>query len=262
MDVSDLKKCKNHSDFNELMMDDITQRFDTLDTGLIYKEIAIVELLERSDINTIKAFFDIIQEDLGHFLIGDATSIKIDGQRYVRYFLFSDQVPAYCMQFPDGVFRWQSPEVEQIDGVTIDLKALTITFKNDGEVLEYASEELLESGLKKILAEYWSKYDYPDVRINDSISENPGTKWIIESFSDFLMSLYSQEERITLVRRLEGFIPELEFELSPKDYLPYSFALQLATHMNTLDQSAQQKVYSSLTLVFGLFDDYRTDLDD
>jgi len=228
-----------------------------------FEQVAIVDHLGSYDLNQVRSFFDAVYQDLEvQFWVGDATSLNIDGQVFHRYFLYSDEEPDICIHFSDGVYRRQDPEIERHDGITVDLKGLSVTFKNDGEVLYYDSEAHLKIALKRILAEYWPEEAYPDVRIEDSISEDPATKWLVESFSDFLMAMESQADRITLTRRLEGFIPEFEFEINPEDYLPYTVALQFATHMNELDPSAQDKIYYSLTLVFGLFDEYRMDLND
>ena len=263
MDLDALKKCKDNSDFDQLMMEDILRGYTDHVHYPNHEQIAIVDHLGNYDLNQIRSFFDTVHQDLDvQFWVGDAISLNIEGQIFHRYFLYSDEDPDICMQFSDEVYRMQEPEIERYDGITIDLRRSTVTFKNDGEELHFDSEEQMQIGLNRILTEYWPEQAHPDVRIEDSISKNSGTKWIIESFSDFLMSLDSQTKRITLARRLETFIPEFKFELTTDDYLPYSVALQLATQMNKLDQSAQEKVYSSLTKVFGLFDDYRTDLDD
>ena len=263
MNLDALRKCKNNSDFDHLMMEDILNGYTDHVHYPNYEQIAIVDHLGNYDLKQIKLFFDEVYQDLGvQFWVGDATSLTIRGQIFNRYFLYSDEDPDICMHFTDEVYRKQDPEIELHDGISIDLKGLTVTFKDDGEVLHYDSEQQMQIGLKRILTEYWPEHTHPDVRIEDSISENLATKWLIESFSDFLMSLESQADRITLAKRLESFIPEFKFELNPDDYLPYSVAFQLATHMNEFDQPAQDKVYYSLTLVFGLFDEYRTDLDD
>lgn len=263
MDLDAIKKCKSEEDLDHLMMEDVLRGYTDQVCYPNYEQVAIVDHLGSYNLDQVIAFFDAVYQDLRiPFQVGDAISVNRDGRIFHRYFLYSEEESEICSQFSDWIYRRQDPEIVRLDGITIDLAEFTVTFKEDGEVLCYDSEAHLKIGLDRILSEYWAEESHPDVRIEDNISEFPEIKWLVESFSDFLMSMESQADRITLASRVATFIPELAFELNPDDYLPFTVALQMATHMNRMDPTDQGKVLSSLTLVFGLFDEYRTDLND
>ena len=85
--------------------------------------------------NNAYPFFEKISDDLRiKFWVGDAISIIIDGKRFHRYFLYSNKKPLIIIKSEDGLYRFQEPLFERLDGITIDLKYLSITFKNDGAI--------------------------------------------------------------------------------------------------------------------------------
>ena len=257
MDVNKLRQCEDEDDFSDLFDEDVLGGYNSPSHHPNHKQIAVVDHLSNYNINQLKSFFEKVQKELKvRFWIGDATSINIDGKRFDRYFLYSDEEPLICMNFNDGLYLLQEPLIERLDGITIDLKGLSITFKNDGEVLSFDSIMDLKKALNKILKEYWPELDSPDIKIRNSLSENPATKWMVESLSCQLMAFDSQEEKILLAKRFEKFIPKLKFEFTPEDYIPLVASLQLASAMNDLDFATQNKIISSLVLCFGFFDDF------
>ena len=257
MDIDRLRQCEDADDFNDLFLEDVLEGYNSPTQKPGHKQIAIVDHLASYQIDQIIPFFEKIAVDLRiNFWIGDAISVIIDGKSFHRYYLYSDKKPLIIINSNDGLYRFQEPLFERLDGITIDLKDSSITFKNDGEVLDFDSLDKLKITLKKILNEYWPELDNPDIRIRDSLSENQVTKWMVESFSSQLMATEPREKQILFADRLGEFIPDLKFEFSYSDYIPFVAALQTALAMNKLDSGEQGKIIKSLVLCFGFFDDF------
>jgi len=257
LDIDKLNQCEDEDDFSDLMLEDIMGGYKYPDSNPNHKQIAVVDHLSTFDIVLLKQFFKKVQEDLNvRFHIGDATSLTIEGKRFYRYFLYSDEHELVSFKYPDGLYRLQEPVFERLDGIAIDLKNLSVRFKNDGETLCYKSVDELKHAVKKILNEYWPDLENPDVRIVDSISEYPDTKWMVESISNHLMATEPRERAILLANKIAEFIPELELEFSGRDYIPLMASLQIAEAMNKLDIPLQHKTISRLTLRFGFFDEF------
>lgn len=257
MDLDALRKCENEDDFSALMMEDVLSGYNDPTIYPNHKQIAIVDHAVDYNIDQFKSFFEKVHKELHvKFWVGDGTTVKIDGKRYHRYFLYSDKEPLVSLLFNDGIFRLQEPKVERLDGITIDLGGLKIVFKNDGEVLKYGSIEGLQKAVIKILDEYWPDLDNADIAIRDSISNYHRTRWMVESFSDFLNTIDSQKEKINLAKKVEDYIPGLRFEFSHDNFIPLLAALQLATHMNGFDFNIQDEIINKLIFNFGFFDDY------
>lgn len=261
MDIDELRKCETREDFyNDLLMDDILGRYNDPKAHPNHKKIAVVDHAQNLNIHQIISFFEAVQKDLKvKFWIGEGTSLIIDGRRFYRSFLYSDEKPLISSQYKDGLFRIQEPVVERLDGMTIDLTGDTLKFKNDGEILKFPTLEELHKTIQDILQNYWPELDHPDIRIRDNISENPRTRWLVESFALELMAKDSREDRINSAKRFEPFVPGLLFEFDPGDYIPFAASLLLARAMNELDFDTQNKIISSLVLCFGFFDDYTSE---
>jgi len=257
MDLDKLKKCENEEDFSALMMEDVLGGYNQPGRYPNHKKIAMVDHGANFDITQIKSFFQKVHSELKvKFWVGDATTVTIDGRFFHRHFLYSDEKPLISILFTDGIFRLQEPLIERPDGISIDLKGLKIIFNNMGEVLKYDSAEELQNAVTKILDDYWPGLDNPDIAIRDSISRNSRTKWMVESFSDYLMTLDTQKEKIDLAKNIEKHIPGLKFEFNPDNFMPFLTALQLATHMIGFEPGIQDEIVDKLMLNFGFFDDY------
>lgn len=257
MDIRELKRCRYEDDFSDLMMKDFICGYDNPVTYPDYKLIAIVDHAASYNIRQLKSFFKTVHNELEvQFVIGDGVSLVIDGTRFHRSFLYSNKLPLISKLFDDGIFRMQEPMIERYDGITIDLKDLTITFKNDGEVLSYDSTEALNKAINRISAEYWPDLAHPDIKIRDSISNHPGTKWLVEAISDQLMTFDTCEKGISLVKRFEEFIPGLNIDFHPEDYIPFKTSLQIALLMKNFEIEAQNEIIKNLLKCFGFFDDY------
>ncbi len=257
MDLDKLRQCEDEDDFSDLMMEDILGGYNDPAVYPNHKQIAVVDHAKNFDLSQRKLFFETVHKDLNvKFWIGDGTSLIIDRKKIHRHFLYSDEEPLICINFADGIYRLQEPVIESLDGITINLKGLTITFKNDDGELKFDSIEELKKAISKILKEYWPEMDSPDIAIRDSLSNNPGTKWMVESFSCQLMATDSQEDKINLLKKIEEFIPKLKFEFNPGDYIPFVASLQLAKAMNEFDPQNQDKIISKLRLCFGFFDEF------
>ena len=261
MDIDELRKCETRDDFySDLLIDDILGGYNDPKVRPNHKKIAVVDHAQNLNIHQIISFFETVQKELKvKFWIGEGTSLIIDGRRFYRSFLYSDEEAPISSQYKDDLFRIQEPVVERLDGMTIDLTGDTVTFKNDGEILKFRTLEELYKAIRDILQNYWPELDHPDIRIRDNISENPGTQWLVESFALELMAKDSREDGISLTKRFEQFIPGLKFEFNPGDYIPFAAALLLAGAMNQLDIDSQNKIISSLVLCFGFFDDYTSE---
>jgi hypothetical protein len=257
MDLEELKKCKNEDDFSALMMEDVLGGYNQPDLYPDHKKIAIVDHAANYSIEKIKSFFEKVHSELKvKFWVGDVTTVTIEGKVYNRHFLYSDEEPLISSLFTDGIFRLQEPVVERPDGISIDLKGLKIIFNNMGEVLKYGSADELQVAVTRILDDYLPGIDNPDIAIRDSVSRNSRTKWMVESFSDYLMSLDTQKEKIDLLKNFEKHIPGLRFKLSPDRFIPFLTAHQLATHMNGFEPGIQDEIINKLILNFGFFDNY------
>ena len=257
MDIIELGLCEDMDDFSDLIMKDIICGYNNSTAYPDHKLVAVVDHAANYDIKQLKTFFETVHNELEvQFRIGDGLALIIDGTKFHRSFLYSSEDSLISKLFDDGIFRMQDPVIERCDGMTIDLKDLTITFKNDGEVLTYDSTEEMKKAINKILMEYWPELDHPDICIRDSISNHPGTKWMVESFSDWLMASDSQEKSISLAKQFEKFIPGLNFRFHPEDYLPFEASLQLATQLTKYDFRSQDEFITKLIQCFGFFDDY------
>jgi len=257
MDLDELKKCENEDDFSALMMEDVLGGYNQPGRNPNHKNIAIVDHAANYSIEQIKSFFEKVHSELNvKFWVGDGTTVTIDGRIFHRHFLYSDEEPLISILFADGIFRLQEPTVEKPDGISIDLKGLSIIFNNMGEELEYGSARELQKAVTRILDDYWPELDNPGIVIRDSISVYSRTKWMVESFSDYLMSLDSQKEKIDLVKNLEKYIPGLRFKFNPDDFIPFLTAHQLATRMKGIEPGIQDEIVNTLILNFGFFDDY------
>jgi len=257
MDLNRLRQCEDADDFNDLFLEDVLEGYNSPTQKPGHKQIAIVDHLASFQIDQIIPFFEKISEDLRiNFWVGDAISLIIDGKYFHRYFLYSDKKPFLIINSKDDLYRFQEPLFERLDGITINLKDLSITFKNDGEVLKFDSLGKLKITLKKILNEYWPELDNPDIRIRDSLSENNDTKWMVESFSSQLMATEPREKQVLFADRLGAFIPDFKFEFSSNDYIPFVAALQTARAMNKLDSKEQGEIIRNLIMCFGFFDDF------
>ena len=262
MDLEELKKCENEDVFSKLIMQDLLKGYNDRSVFPDHRLIAVVDHEEHYSIEKIKSFFDKVRRELEvKFRVGDATTIIISGKKFHRYFLYSDEEPLKKILYPDGVFRLQEPMVERTDGMRIDPKKLCITFRDHGEVLNYSSIDDLQKAVLRILDEYWPGPDHPDIAITDSISEYPVTKWMVESFSDFMITMASSNDQIRLAERIGKHVPDLKFDLRPDQYVPLAAALQLAAHMNGFDPGIQDEIINRLVLNFGFFDDYSPPVD-
>ncbi len=225
MDIDELRECETRDDFyDEILMDDIFGGYNDPKVRPNHKKIAVVDHAQNLNIHQIISFFETVQKELKvKFWIGEGTSLIIDGRRFYRSFLYSDEEAPISSQYKDDLFRIQEPVVERLDGMTIDLTGDTVTFKNDGEILKFRTLEELHKAIRDILQNYWPELDHPDIRIRDNISENPGTQWLVESFALELMAKDSREDGISLTKRFEQFIQD-----HPKDkMIDGGFAFEL-----------------------------------
>ncbi len=80
MDLDALKKCKDNSDFDQLMMEDILRGYTDHVHYPNHEQIAIVDHLGNYDLNQIRSFFDAVHQNLDvQFWVGDAISLNILG---------------------------------------------------------------------------------------------------------------------------------------------------------------------------------------
>lgn len=253
----ELRQCEDEEDFSYLMMESVSGEYNDSAIHKDHKLIAVVDHLGSYDISQIMNFFEKIYADLRvPFWIGDGTSLIIDGKRFHRSFLYSNEDPLINTISPDALYRLQEPLIEHLDGIIIGLKELNICFKKEGELIKLDSIEETNKAIRKLLTEYWTEGDHPEIIIRDSLSGYDRTKWLVESVSCQLMAMDSREDAISLVGRIVEFIPGLNPDFQPEDYIPFVAALKIATAMNPMESQAQDEIIRRLILCFGFFDDF------